>query len=377
MKSGPDLAGASLAREVLARSSWRPAAAQGTRGLLGRLAAHASPMLERARALQAWHDGLARRWRPVEIPPAHTVGAGGPASAARMTGMSAALDATAPPGASPDPYGVSLPSARGTAAPARAKPGSGAQSQARRQPAAPTHPARPALTITALAASTATPAPALPMPFRSSAPEASAPADPPTGGAAVVPAIGRRFARREVGGGFPEIPSRALAGGRDLPAEPAPIVPWRAVDGERSDDAPRRAGATLRASQRHENAEVAPALPVLRVEPPLPGQWTGPTPGRVASGADLLNRLGPTEASAPAALSLRLVPPEEAARRLAQGDDGKARDDAAGARTEAGAGRGSAPSAAKAAMDIDVIVERVQRELKRRERFERERKGLL
>jgi hypothetical protein len=376
MKSGPDLAGAPLAREVLARSSWRPAAAQGTRGLLGRLAAHASPMLERARALQAWHDGLARRWRPVKIPPAHPTGGGAPAAAAGMTGVPGALDPAAPGRGSPEPNGPSLGNARGAAAPARAKPGSGAQARARRLPPSAPAPARPALTITALAAPTATPATPLPLPFRSSAPEAAAAADPPTGRPVVAPAIGRRFARREVGGGFPEIPP---PGRRETPAAPptAPIVQWRAVDGDGSDDAPRRAGARLRASQRHENAEVAPALPVLRVEPPLPGQWTGPTPGRVASGADLLNRLGPTEASAPAALSLRLVPPEEAARRLAQGDDGKARDDAAGARTEAGAGRGSAPSAAKAAMDIDVIVERVQRELKRRERFERERKGLL
>jgi hypothetical protein len=71
------------------------------------------------------------------------------------------------------------------------------------------------------------------------------------------------------------------------------------------------------------------------------------------------------------------VRPDEAARRLAQRDGVQARDEAAGARSTAGDRRGFPPSAARTAIDIDVIVERVQRELKRRERFERERKGLL
>ena len=92
--------------------------------------------------------------------------------------------------------------------------------------------------------------------------------------------------------------------------------------------------------------------------------------------ADPVARVGAADAIALAGLSVRLVPPEEAARRLAQHDDAKGRrDGAAGARSEAGARRDFAPAAAKPAIDIDMIVERVQRELKRREQFERERKG--
>ena len=79
---GPDLASAPLARAVLARWSWRPAGVQGTQRLLGGLAAQRAPMLARARGLQAWHDGLAHRWRPADIvPPALTVGGAGPVSA--------------------------------------------------------------------------------------------------------------------------------------------------------------------------------------------------------------------------------------------------------------------------------------------------------
>ena len=75
---------------------------------------------------------------------------------------------------------------------------------------------------------------------------------------------------------------------------------------------------------------------------------------------------------------MRLVPPEEAARTLAPGDDAMGRRDGApGARSEAGVRRESPPSTAKPAIDIDAIVDRVQRELKRREQFERERKGLF
>ena len=100
-------------------------------------------------------------------------------------------------------------------------------------------------------------------------------------------------------------------------------------------------------------------------------------PDRATADADLAERHGASEASALSGLSVRLVTPEEAARRLAHNEDATGRDGAPGAPSEAGARRASPPGAAKATIDIDVIVERVQRELTRRERFERERKGLL
>jgi hypothetical protein len=376
MMGGPDLASAPLVRAVLARWSWRPVAARGTQSLLGRLAAHGAPMVERSRALQAWHDGLALRWRPVDMmPPALTGGGGGPVSAAGMTGPPAAVGGTAPARGSPEPGGGWMRNARGRAAPVLANPVSGAESQAQRLPAAAPAPLRPALAITALAAPSAAPPP---VPFRSSTPTAAAAADPARG-AVLVPAIGRRFARREVAGGFREAPSRGPAGdGAITAARPmAMLVRWRAADDRPSDDASWRAGARLPASDLDAHLDLPSDLPVLWAEPPLPAQRTGPTPGRAAPGADLVDRLGAPEASAPSALSLRLVRPDEAARRLAQRDGVQARDEAAGARSTAGDRRGFPPSAARTAIDIDVIVERVQRELKRRERFERERKGLL
>ena len=153
--------------------------------------------------------------------------------------------------------------------------------------------------------------------------------------------------------------ARALAGGRRPP----------------SDDAQRRAGARLRASDRDGDLRVAPALPA----PAAPGSPSRPGTRRQATdGADLVERLGAADAGALAGLSLRLVPPEEATRRLAPGGDAnERRERAPGARSEAAARREPPPAAANPAIDIDRIVERVQRELKRRERFERERKGLF
>jgi len=124
--------------------------------------------------------------------------------------------------------------------------------------------------------------------------------------------------------------------------------------------------------------QTAPALPALRAEPPLPANRTDPTPERRTPGFDLVERLGASEAIPPLGLSVRLVPPEEAARRLALDDDAIGRrEEAQSARNEAGARRELPPAPARPAIDIDAIVERVQREMKRREQFERERKGLF
>jgi hypothetical protein len=134
----------------------------------------------------------------------------------------------------------------------------------------------------------------------------------------------------------------------------------------------------LRASDGDGDLHAAPAPPALWAEPPLPAHRTDPTPDRRTPGSDLVERLGASEAIPLPGLSLRLVPPEEAARRLALDDDASGRrDEAQSAGSEAGARREFPPTPARPAIDIDAIVERVQRELKRREQFERERKGLF
>jgi hypothetical protein len=183
-----------------------------------------------------------------------------------------------------------------------------------------------------------------------------------------VPAIGRRSARREVAGGFPAAPARGPAGGGEIP----PLVQWRVV--QPSDETPRSAGARLPARDHDVDRRVAPAPPRLS----LPARRPHLASAGATDGADLVERPGGSDASALAGLSLRLVPPEEAARRLAPaGDANGRRERAPGAWSEAAARREQQPSAANPALDIDRIVERVQRELNRRERFERERKGLF
>jgi hypothetical protein len=367
MTAGPDLTSAPLARGVLARRSWRPAGAQGTQRLLGGLAARREPMLAGARSLQAWHDGLARRWRPLDtVQPALTLG--GAVAAGSMAAPPAPIDAAAALG-SPASGGAPTPTAssRGRAVP-RIDRVAGARVQ---RLAAMPAPARPALTIAALAAPAAFAAP-LPAPFRPAAP---AP-DLPPGGPALVPAIGRRPVRREVAGGFPAAP-RGPVGGGEMPS----LVQWWVV--RPSSEAPESAGAQLPAPDHDADRRVAPASP----ERSLPAGLHLPLRG-ATDGADLVRWPGGSEANARAGLSLRLVPPEEAARRLVppeeaarrlapEADANGRRKHAAGARTEVGARREQQPSAANAALDIDHIVERVQQELKRRERFERERKGLF
>jgi hypothetical protein len=357
MTAGPDLTSAPLARAVLARRSWRPAGAQGTERLLGWLAARREPMLAGARSLQAWHDGLARRWRPQgTMQPALTFG--GALAAGSMAASPAPIDAAATRG-SPASGGAPTPTASSRSR-AVARIDRVADARVLRLAAMPA-PARPALTIAALAAPAAFAAP-LPAPFRPAAP---AP-DLPPGGPAPVPAIGRRSVRREVAGGFPAAP-RGPVGGGEMP----PLVQWWVV--RPSSEAPESAGARLPAPDHDADRRVAPASP----ERSLPAGPRLPLRG-AADGADLVGWPGGSEANARAGLSLRLVPPEEAARRLApEGDANGRREHAAGARTEAVARREQEPSAANAAFDIDRIVERVQQELKRRERFERERKGLF
>jgi hypothetical protein len=197
----------------------------------------------------------------------------------------------------------------------------------------------------------------------------------------LAPAIGRRFARREVAGGFPEAAARRPAGaGEGAAAWPtAALVRWRPVDDRPSDHGHRRTGAAgPQGSERDADLQVAPALPARWAEPPLPAHRTGPMPDHGTAAADRVERSGAPDAIALSGLSLRLVPPEEAMRRLAQDENAKGRGDRApGARSEAGARRDPPPSSAEPALDIRAIVDRVQRELKRREQFERERKGLF
>ena len=260
--------------------------------------------------------------------------------------------------------------------PVRANPVSAAGPGAQRPPAPAPAPARPALRITALAAPAASSAAPLPVPFQSSTAAASATAGPLAERPMLVSAIGRRFARREVAGGLPAALSRGPAGAGEVPA--APPVRWRVVDGRLADHAPRRAGAMPRASDVAGNRQTAPALPALRAEAPLPAHRSVPTPERRTAVADRVERPGAAGALELPGLSLRVVPPAEATRRLALGDDSNGpRGQARSAPGEAGARRQLPPAPAQPALDIDMIVDRVQRELKRRERFERERKGLL
>ena len=383
MTAGPDLASAPLARAMLARGSWRPAGVQGTQRLLAGSAARRAPMLEGARSLQAWHDALAHRWRPVDMaPPALTLAASAPVSTAGISPPLAPDDGAATARGSTEPGGFPMKaSSRGRGAPARISRVSAAAARAQRLPVTAPAPARPALTVTALAAPAASSAASLPVPFRSSTPAASAAAaDPMPDDRVLVAAIGRRFARREVAGGFPEAASRGPAGGAENPAAPptAPLVRWRVVDGRPAADAQLRAGARLRTSDGDSELRTVPALPALRADSPLPPQRTDPILDRTTPGVELVERPGASEAIPPPGLSVRLVPPAEAARRLAVGDDANGRRaEAQSTRSEPLARREFPPAPARPAIDIDAIVERVQRELKRREQFERERKGLF
>ena len=276
MTGGADLASAPLARAVLARWSWRPAGVQGMQHLLGRLAAHRSPMLERARGLQAWHDGLAHRWRTLDmVQPARMVGEGGPVSPGGMAAPAGPHDGAATAlgiipagsgfgagGGGPRPSGAGADHPRFRYGAAGAAAGGGTRSRS------------PGADDRGLGGARGDLRGPLPVPSRPSTPAVSAAPDA-TSGPALVPAIGRRFARREMAGGFPEAPSRG-PGGRETPAARPmpPLVRWRAS--RPSDDAYAR----RRASDGNADLPTAPALPALWAGPALPAHRTDRAPDR-------------------------------------------------------------------------------------------------